>query len=65
MKKKILFGFAAVLIVWVGVYALPYWVDCEVSKRLNLIERCGYKLKTKLLQAFILLRLFGRSFCFI
>lgn len=38
MKKKILFGFAVVLIVCVGVYVLPYWVEREVSKRLNLIE---------------------------
>ena len=38
MKKKILFGFVVVLIVCVGVYVLPYWVDYEVSKRLNLIE---------------------------
>ncbi|MBR5207811.1 MAG: SAF domain-containing protein, partial [Erysipelotrichaceae bacterium] len=38
MKKKILFGFVVVLIVCIGVYVLPYWVDYEVSKRLDLIE---------------------------
>ncbi len=38
MKKKILFFLTALLIVCIGCYVLPWWVDYEVSKRLNLIE---------------------------